>query len=106
MQLDLFGEVEALEHSAATRHSENEAWAARFERADWVTPWPTSTGLPAGTVFHGYRCPDPECGEVEPTGFTLSINHGWDPELPGRKPWNARCQKVARRLSSEGRATA
>ena len=49
---------------------------------------------PKGTRVPGWRCPDPECGQVEPSGFSLSINHGWDPDTPGWEPWDGRCRKL------------
>lgn len=72
------------------------AWSARFDRVEWVAPWPTATGRPKGSVFLGYRCPDPDCGEVEPTAFGLVINHGFDPDLPGRQGSSGRCHKRKR----------
>ncbi|WP_043736184.1 hypothetical protein [Nocardia asiatica] len=57
-----------------------EAWAARFQRADWITPSAGTDGTPARTVRTGWRCP--ACGHVEPNGFVLAINHGLDPDTP------------------------
>lgn len=94
-QLDLFGAVEATEaaeHQAAvTRQLERDSWRAQFERADWVAPWDCADGTPKGTVRSGWRCPDPACGQIELNAFLLSINHGFDPDIPGRQPWNGRC---------------
>jgi hypothetical protein len=103
VQLDLFGEVEeaerARELAASERVNARAAWQARFERADWIAPYDTATGTPKGARVPGWRCPDPECGEIEPgpTGFVLSINHGFDPDVPGREPYDGRCRKVRRR---------
>jgi hypothetical protein len=69
-------------------------WAGRFERADWVAPYDTAGGTPKGTAIPGWRCPDPECGKIEPNGFLLSINHGWDPEIPGHAPFDGQCMTV------------
>ena len=93
-QLDLFGAVEAAEAARAERQHERAAWEASFTRADWVAPWDTADGHPKGTVYHGWVCPDPACGEVEPGSYLLLINHGWDPQVPGLAPWDGRCQKI------------
>lgn len=102
VQLDLFGEVEKTEHEASERADTLVAWRARFERADWIAPYDTAGGTPKGGHVPGWRCPDPECGEIEPgpTGFLLSINHGFDPDVPGWQPWDGRCRKVRRRAAS------
>ncbi|MCW4356176.1 hypothetical protein ONR57_22985 [Hoyosella sp. YIM 151337] len=60
MQLDLFGTVEK-------RESHHTAWLARVHTAD------------------GWRCP--HCAAIEPSDFTLGINHGYwehtsDPAIP------------------------
>jgi hypothetical protein len=39
-----------------------------------------------GDRVQGIRCPT--CGGVEHSPYLLSLNHGWDPDIPGRKPWN------------------
>jgi hypothetical protein len=107
MQLDLFGEVEQAEREAAGRGEARAAWEARFEHADWIAPYDTSGGTPKGGRVPGWRCPDPECGEIEPgpTGFLLSLNHGFDPDVPGREPWHGRCYKVWSRLPASERRT-
>lgn len=78
-QLDLFGEVQA----AIDRQA---AWEARFERADWVAPYDCADGMKKGESKPGWRCPDPECGQVEPNSFLLRLNHGFDPKVPGEEP--------------------
>ena len=95
-QLDLFGVVEQAEREASQRQDARAAWRARFERADWIAPYDTAGGTPKGGRVPGWRCPDPECGEVEPgpTGFLLALNHGFDPDVPGHEPWDGRCYKV------------
>jgi hypothetical protein len=90
VQLDLFGKVEQADKHAQARAD----WAAHFERADWVAPYDTAGGTPKGTVLNGWRCPDPDCGQIEPNAFVLSINHGWDPDVPGREPFDGRCSKL------------
>lgn len=96
VQLDLFGEVEAGEQARAE-------WLARFERADWIAPWDTATGPRPGdpplkkgerSPVPGWRCPDPECGVVEPNTCLLMINHGWNPDVPGDGPFDGRCHSV------------
>lgn len=96
VQLDLFGEVEKTERAADDREAARAAWKARFERADWIAPWDTASGTPKGGRVPGWRCPDPECGEIEPgpTGYLLRSNHGWDPDVPGEEPFDGRCHKV------------
>jgi hypothetical protein len=51
--------------------------------------------MPRGTARRrsGTRCPDPACGEIEPNGYLLSINHGFDPEIPGHAPRDGRCSQ-------------
>lgn len=100
-QLDLFGEVEAAESLAEQRRRERAEWAARFERADWVAPYDTQGGTKKGQSCPGWRCPDPDCGEIEPNAFLLSINHGFDPGVPGRQAWNGLCTS---RRAAERRA--
>jgi hypothetical protein len=98
-QLDLFGGVEKAEREATQRQRARDAWRARFERADWVAPYDTAGGTPEGTAVPGWRCPDPECGEIEPNGFLLAINHGWDPDVPGREPYDGRCYAIKLRAA-------
>lgn len=104
-QLDLFGQVEAAEREASQRREQAQreaagcraaadAWRARFERADWIAPYDTAGGMLKGERKPGWRCPDPDCGEIEPNSFLLSINHGFDPDVPGRQPWNGRCTRL------------
>jgi hypothetical protein len=99
VQLDLFGEVER-------RLDARAAWLARFERADWIAPHDTAAGPRSGdpplkkgecSPVPGWRCPDPECGEVEPNAYHLMIGHGWNPHLPGDGPFDGRCHKVRHR---------
>lgn len=96
VQLDLFGEVEK-------RLDARAAWLARFERADWIAPWDTAAGPRPGdpplkkgecSPVPGWRCPDPECGEVAYNACRLEIDHGWDPHTPGREPFDGRCHGV------------
>jgi hypothetical protein len=97
-QYDLFGEIEQAEREAAERktaaQSARAEWAARFERVDWVAPYDTASGMKKGDRTPGWRCPDPECGQVEPNTFHLSINHGWDPDVPGHEPYDGRCRRL------------
>lgn len=65
-QLDLFGEVEQAEQDAIDRDQARAVWRARFEQADWIAPYHTQGGTPEGGRVPGWRCPDPECGEVVP----------------------------------------
>lgn len=109
VQYDLFGEIEAAEHSAEDAAGERRLaraeWAARFERPDWVAPHDTQGGMRKGDSKPGWRCPDPECREIEPNGFSLTINHGWDPETPGHEPFDGRCHKVRRRARTQTTTT-
>lgn len=111
VQLDLFGEVEKAEREAEERRRARAAWEARFERADWIAPHDTAAGPRPGdpplkkgerSPVPGWRCPDPECGEVEPNAYHLGIGHGFDPNVPGWQPWHGRCYKVWRRLDPDG----
>lgn len=108
VQLDLFGEVEKAEQAARDREQARADWLARFERADWIAPWDTASGTPKGARVPGWRCPDPECGEIEPgeTAYHLEINHGWNPHIPGREPFDGRCHKVRMRQAREAREAA
>lgn len=108
---DLFGEYDrhqarlAVQQAAAdaaesARRAEAEArlaaraeWEARFERADWIAPWDCADGTPKGAVTSGWRCPDPECGRIEPNSYLLSINHGFDPGVPGLAPRDGMCTR-------------
>lgn len=76
-QLDLF--------ATETPATEREAWAARFDRAPWVAPWDTSGGMKKGESVLGWVCPS--CGVLEVNGYVLNVNHGYDPQIPGRQPW-------------------
>lgn len=107
VQLDLFGAVERqlqqdaereaqAKEAAQARERERAEWTARFERADWIAPWDTAGGMKAGESMSGWRCPDPECGEIESNAFLLSINHGFNPEVPGHQPFDGRCSQVRR----------
>lgn len=96
-QPDLFGEFDAAEQHEADRQRRRTDWTARFERADWIAPYDTADGTKAGDVVRGWRCPDPDCGAVEPNAYLLSINHGFDPEVPGQQPLNSRCWRSPRR---------
>lgn len=73
-QLDLFA-------PEAPSASDREHWASKFERAPWVAPYDCGLG-PAGTVVDGWVCP--ACQKLEVNEFVLSINHGYDPSIPGR----------------------
>ncbi|PSL08156.1 hypothetical protein CLV30_101123 [Haloactinopolyspora alba] len=90
-QLDLFGDVLAAEQRDQRILHEAAAWRARFDRVEWSSP------LPNITPRLGYRCPDPDCRQVEPAAFVLAINHGFDPDTPGRQPHHGRCHRVTRR---------
>jgi hypothetical protein len=109
VQLDLFGEVEAHEREtaakAAERAAEAQAWHARFERAPWVAPWDTAGGMKKGESVLGYRCPDPDCGQVEINSHILSLNHGFDPLIAGRAPYDGRCHRLRRRHASTANPT-
>jgi hypothetical protein len=93
-QLDLFGDVERAEAERDRKAEQRRAWYASFERADWIAPYDCQDGTKAGEAISGWRCPDPDCGEVEPSAFSLSINHGFDPTVPGRQTWDGRCIKL------------
>lgn len=104
VQLDLFGVV-------AARLDARADWEARFERADWVAPWDTAAGFRPGdpplkkgerAPVPGWRCPDPECGQVEPTAYLLGLEHGWDPEVPGHEPFDGRCHRLRRLAAQAG----
>lgn len=90
---DLFGQQAA-----------RDAWAATFERVEWVAPWDCGIG-PAGTVILGWRCPDPDCRRVEPNAGLIQVNHGFDPDVPNRRPWGGRCARLTL-LASQARAAA
>lgn len=98
VQLDLFGEIEAAERTRAD-------WLARFEQADWIAPWDTAGGMKKGDSKPGWRCPDPECGKVEPNSTLLANDHGWDPHRPGYEPFDGRCHRL-RLLAAHARADA
>ena len=106
VQLDLFGQIEAAETEAArqlgARAAERAAWLARFERVEFIAAYDWQNGVKAGDVVLGWRCPDPACGEVESTSFTLSLNHGFDPDIPGRQPYGGGCTKLSL-LAASGR---
>ncbi len=91
VQLDLFGQALAVEERERQILAAQAAWWARFDRVEW------RPALPNIAPRLGYRCPDPACGKVEPAGFVLAINHGFDPDVPGREPHGGRCHRVARR---------
>jgi hypothetical protein len=108
VQLDLFGDEPARRKGPTV--AERAAWLARFERRWFEAPYDTAS-RPAGTPVHGWVCPS--CGEVEWSGFTLSINHGYDPDVPARVPqWFAgaefgdACNKKLRRSEPTGEAAA
>jgi hypothetical protein len=42
----------------------------------------------------GWRCPDPECGEVEPNKHWLLSDHGWNVDVPGQQPFDGRCHRL------------
>lgn len=92
LELDLFGTTARAEQELAV-------WAARFERPDWIAPWDTAGGMKKGERRPGWRCPDPACGRVEPNEFLLSINHGWDPSVPGHEPFSGRCHELGLRAN-------
>lgn len=80
VQLDLFAPA-APSHGDG-RGETREQWAARFDRA-WFTVRSTDTGQPvAGAGCLGWVCPC--CGDVEPNGAVMDINHGYDPDIAGR----------------------
>jgi hypothetical protein len=90
-QYDLFGEIRAAEQRAAERAAAAAEWAGRFQRAVWHPSFTTGAdGQPARPCL-GWVCP--VCGDVEPNGFLLGINHGFDPTVPGRAPFDGRCVK-------------
>ncbi|AOS94910.1 MULTISPECIES: hypothetical protein [Mycobacterium avium complex (MAC)] len=93
-QLDLFGDVEREIDNSERRRRERVLWASLFERADWVAPYDCADGTAKGTAILGWRCPDPACQQIEPNGFLLAINHGFDPHVPD--PWAAQrgCTRV------------
>lgn len=81
-------------------------WAARFERAPWVAPYDCSGGLRKGESVLGWMCPT--CRRIEINSFTLNVNHGYDPQIPGRQPydgWGTPCSRE-RLLASQERARA
>lgn len=94
IQLDLFGEVEKAEQDARDREQERADWLARFERADWIAPWDTAGGMKKGESALGWRCPDPECRDIELSSYLLVIEHGWDPYEPGHEPFDGRCHRL------------
>lgn len=69
------------------------AWQAKFERADWIAPYDCHAAR-KGEAVRGWRCPDPDCGQVEINAYLLSINHGFDPEHPGRQRFDGRCSRL------------
>ena len=84
---------------AAERDRRTAEFRARFQIGVWVAPWDCSDGTPKGTERPGWTCPD--CGKVEPSEFTLHINHGFashydEPNFGG---WCAR--QAARRVRVE-----
>jgi hypothetical protein len=94
-QPDLFGEYDARQAEAERLAAEQQAesdriqaeraeYRARFERHDFPAPYDTADGRPKGTIIHGWVCP--ACGDVEWNEFLLSLNHGYDPGLPGSIP--------------------
>ncbi|MGH3432825.1 MAG: hypothetical protein ACRDQB_08330 [Thermocrispum sp.] len=97
VQLDLFGDIEQQLDRESVLAAARAEWQAGFERADWVAPYDCGHG-PEGTVVAGWRCPDPECGEVADNAYTLARNHGFDPDVPGLQPYYGRCQKLAMAL--------
>lgn len=40
-----------------------------------------------------FRCPDPECGVVEPNAYLLTINHGLSPEDARTRCWAVETRK-------------
>ena len=83
VQLDLFGELEAAEEERARRLLARSEWSARFTRVTFAAPYDTA-GHREGDLVEGIVCP--ACGGVEWNGYLLSINHGYDPDLPGDVP--------------------
>jgi hypothetical protein len=89
-------------------------WRARFERADWVAPWDTASGMKTGDRKPGgWVCPG--CGDIEPNEFLLGTNHGYHPDQPGSSyryaggPWfGETCVKLelqaAHKIYNERRA--
>lgn len=93
-QLDLFGDVQREIDASERRGRERRLWTSLFERAAWIAPYDCADGTPKGMAKLGWRCPDPACRQIEPNGFLLSINHGFDPDVPD--PWAAQrgCTRV------------
>jgi hypothetical protein len=96
VQPDLFGELDQAEQERLERIAEREAWRARFTFTTISYPYDT-VGGPAGTVFAGaVQCP--ACRKVEANDFLLSINHGYDPGVPGHAPWGVAFGQTCSRL--------
>lgn len=57
-----------------------------------VAPYDTAGGMKAGGVVRGWRCPG--CGQVEINTYLLCINQGWDPSVPGRGPYDGKCNRL------------
>jgi hypothetical protein len=68
--------------SESVRAQARADWEARFKRAEWVPSFTTDAGGQPARARLGWVCP--ACHTVEPSPFTLSLNHGYDPEIPGR----------------------
>ncbi|HEY3514553.1 MAG TPA: hypothetical protein VGL36_35565 [Kribbella sp.] len=102
VQLDLFGEVEAAEQTAAEETARAAVRAARY--ADLVAEWRArfevgvyrlrnNVGGYTGGWRTGYRCPDPWCSEVA-SARDLARGHGFDPDTPGEATFDSRCNGV------------
>lgn len=100
-------EVEAPEAPVEQPATDREVWAARFDRAEWVAPFDTSGGMKAGESVLGWVCPS--CAKVEVNEYLLDVNHGYDPSIPGRAPfegWGSPCSSMRLRASQEAAAAA
>ncbi|OZC80580.1 hypothetical protein CH274_15530 [Rhodococcus sp. 06-418-5] len=80
-----FEEVEAKERELAE-------WRKNFERADWVAPYETASGLKKGDVVLGWRCP--ACWDIEPNEFLLELNHCLSPNRIGRAAKLTECSRM------------
>ena len=69
-----------------------ELWHQTVQPAVWTAPHDTAAGMKAGDTCMGWRCP--VCGGVEWNASTLDLNHGWDPDRPGRKPVDGGCHRL------------
>src|SRR4051794_24545503 len=91
LQLDLFGEVEAAEETAAAEAAQQAAREERAEalRAEWSARFTVGVyrlrnnlGQWQGGPRLGFQCPDPWCNSVT-DGYNLERGHGYNPWRPG-----------------------